>query len=110
MIGALFGTAGALIGTKIADFFMNKGYKTVIFASIFVAIFALSPADIRLPFALFEVLVSENVMTLLHTLSLFFPMNFMLTCLIFILLCRHLESIYTIIHIVATSLVEVFVK
>lgn len=95
-----------VLGVKIVDFFTNKTTSTLIVSSIFLGIFFLLPIDIRIPYSIFKVVVSEDVVMILNTIAMFFPVNFILACFLFIMLCRHAHFIYKVYCAVASWLMK----
>lgn len=96
----------AVLGYKIVDFFTNKTTSTLIVSSVFLGIFLLLPIDIRIPYSIYKVVVSEDVVVILNTIALFFPVNFILACFLFIMLCRHAHFLYKIYCSIASWLMK----
>ena len=109
-MGAIIGSALTVLTLKIGEFFTSKVGKTVLFASVFTALYVFLPVSISLPSSIYNALISDNVIMLLNTISLLLPVNFILTCFVFILLCRNLEILYSIFTVLSQLIVKALIS
>lgn len=101
----LAGVAGVLIYETVSKL-TDKATNVGILSLILVAVFVLLPINVSLPSDVVSVLTSSNAIKIFNTMSLLFPVSFILMCLCSIFLCRHLDSIYSLIGLVYNHLIK----
>ncbi len=105
----LAGVAGVLIYETVSNL-TSKATNVGILSLVLVAVFVLLPINISIPSDIVNVLTAPNTIKIFNTMRLLFPVSFIITCLCSIFLCRHLDSIYSLIGLVYNHLIKGLIK
>lgn len=103
------GLTFAAIGSMLLSTAKTVG-KGVLIGGIFIAAFSLLPVKIGLPYAIYGVLVGENIFDVIYLIGYIMPVDFMLNCLLILLFTRYFDLISSVVSVIFDFVKSIFVN